>query len=321
MPLMPRSRALTLILTLVGVPSLALGSLACDDKGSKSDSGAASADAKADAKVEGSSDAAACDEAHGKAIEQEMLSWCEYSEKVASEDLPLAPWKPAPVDRPAEGRIEVRPGSVRVGFGPPTPASVVAGRLAEEREAAKLRGEAPKAWALTIGGDTPRAEVAAVVKALADTGEREGSLVLTVEPTEPVPQPRDPKRLAELDGTMTDGDPSMRATLLAREIQTAMPPCPGMVKTFSAVASAAPDQRCPLIARGISEGLVSCQCPKEDEMLTLIYAASLGSTPPTRLSTVAAVTLDPAATPRAGATWSEIVAGLDEAALKSLWVD
>src|SRR5690606_13266322 len=115
-------------------------------------------------------------------------------------------------------------------------------------------------------------------------------------------------------------DPSQRATLLAREIEQAMPPCPAMTKPFGAVAAATPTDRCPMLARGFSEGLVACKCAKEDEMLTLVYAIAVGLTPPERLTTVVPVTLDPSATPLPGATWAEVVAALDQAP-KTLWID
>lgn len=306
-------------LALIVVPWLGLGTLACD--GDKKKDGAA-AEAAPSKKSEGeAAPGGTCDEAHGKAVEKEMLAWCELSEKVADDEIPLAPWKPAPTDKPANGRIEVRPGGVSVGWGRDTSLADLPGMLEEERGMAKMRGETVTGWSLTIGGDTPRAEVAAVLKTLADAGQPKGTVVLTVEPPGEVPQPRDPKRLEGINEKVGTADPSQRAVLLAKEIQTAMPPCPGMTKAFSAVATAAPDQRCPLLARGLSEGLVSCGCPKEDEILTLVYAISMGFTPPKRLSTVVPVTIEPTAEPRAGATWAEIVAGADEAAFTALWVD
>ncbi|MCA9705632.1 MAG: hypothetical protein KDK70_07285 [Myxococcales bacterium] len=308
-------------LALIMLPWLGLATPACDDGGKKADPADPAAGPAAAPRSAGEGEAAgACDQAHGKAIEQEMLAWCALSEKVAPEGLPVAPWKPAAANKPRRGIIDVRPSVLQVGWEQ-VEASQVLDRLAQDRQRAETMGETHPGWSLVILGDTPRAEVAAVLKALADGEQRVGSLMLGVEATEPVPAPRDPKRLAALHAKLDGADPSQRAATLAQEIQAAMPPCPGMTNAFSAVAAAAPDQRCPLLARGLSEGLVGCKCPKEDEMLTLIYAISLGSTPPGRLTAMVPVTLDPAAPPRPGATWAEVVAGLDEAALGSLWID
>lgn len=304
---------------LLLLPCLAT-SPACNDA-KKADPAPTDAKAAVEAKAAPEPTAGTCDAAHGAVVEKEMLTWCALSDMGISPDVPLAPWKPAPTDRPTDGRIELRPGGLQVGWGRSAKADELVELLAAERETATMVGRTVDGWSLTIGADTPRAEVAAVVKTLSDADQRTGTVVLSVEPTAPVPQPRDPARLAALDAKIGGVDPSQRATLLAKEIEQAMPPCPGMAKAFSAVAMAAPDQRCPLLARGISEGLVGCGCPKEDEMLTLIYGVSLGSKPPERLAVAVPATLDPAATPRPGATWGEIVAGLDEAALQALWVD
>ncbi|MCA9651211.1 MAG: hypothetical protein H6712_13285 [Myxococcales bacterium] len=309
-------------LALVVVPWLGLASLACSGEGKVADTGPQDVGQPSPGKEAGAAGAAGgCDAAHGNAIEQEMLGWCELSERVVSDEVPLAPWKPASANKPSSGLIEMRPGSLQVGWRETAVGGLV-GQLEEDREFAKMRGElGATRWSLMIGGDTPRAEVAAVFRTLADAGQPKGSLVLSVEPSDPVPQPRDPERLAALHTKLADADPSERAMLTAREIQAAMPPCPGLTHAFSAVATTSPDQRCALLARGISEGLVSCRCPKEDEMLTLVYSISMGSTPPERLTTVVPVVLDPAAAPRSGATWGEIVAGLDQGALQTLWVD
>jgi hypothetical protein len=54
--------------------------------------------------------------------------------------------------------------------------------------------------------------------------------------------------------------------------------------------------------------------------MTLIYALMVGLEPPTQVGAAVPVTLDPAAPARTGATWAEVVAGLDQGALAKLWV-
>lgn len=311
-------------LTLLVIPCLA-ATVACDDEKKVADTGPADvgqpAETKTEANANANANAGSCNEAHAKEIGAEMLSWCALGDKGISPDVPLAPWKPAPSDKPTDGRVELRPGGLQVGWGTEIGAGELVARLKAERETVEGQGRTMDGWSLTIGAETPRAEVAAVFRALAEGEMRAGTVVLSVEPTGPIPQPRDAARLAEVDAKVSGVEPSQRAVVFAQEIQQAMPPCPAMADAFAVVANASAQQRCALLARELSKGIVSCGCPKEDEVLTLVYGVSLGSKPPERLATVVPVTLDPAAPPRAGGTWGEIVAGLDEAATKALWVD
>lgn len=308
-------------LALIVGPWLCFGAPACDGNEKTPNAGAAEAGKAKSGEAKGAAGAGGCDEAHGKDVQKEMLAWCELSEKVADDQIPLAPWKATPADKPLDARIEVRPGGLSTRWGTETDLIDLPSVLEGERETARARGVTVQGWSLVIEGDTPRSEVAAVLQTLANAGQTKGSVVLTVEPVGEVPQPRDPKRLAALDAEVGQADPSQKAALLAKEIESAMPPCAGMTEAFRAVATAPANERCSVLARGLSKGLVSCGCPNEDEMLTLVYGVSMGFEPPTRLSAVVPVTIDPSAKPRAGATWGEIVAGMDEAAMKALWVD
>jgi hypothetical protein len=297
--------------------SLAVVAFACD-RGSEPSPASTPASA---------STSVACDAAHAKALEQELLAQCAISEQVLTTDVPAAPWKPAPSAPPQNGalRLELAPTGVAIGWGPPVPLADLLTRLAEQREQALAMASAtgrpaPSGWVLAITGATPRADVATVLQALADTEQRRGHLLLATDATGPLPVPRDPKRLAELATRITGADPSTKATLLAEEIERSLPPCPALVQGFSTVATIDPENRCRVLARSISEGLVSCDCPEEDALMTLLYAITVGVEPPTRLAAAVPTMLDPTAPARPGATWAELVATLDEAALARLWV-
>lgn len=294
--------------------SLALGGAACGRGGTEPTT--------VDAEVS----AGTCDAAHAKVLEQELMAQCDVYDVVLALDVPAAPWKPAPSAAPDEALpLEVSPAGVVVFTGEPVPMADLSARLAEGIEKntmlAEAQGKAPtSAWVLTLASTTPRAEVATVLKALADAGLRWGYLRLGAAAATPLPQPRDPKQLAELAARVADADVSEKAVRLAREAEAVMPPCPGLEQGFSNAATNAPEDRCRVLARDLSAGLVSCGCPKEDVVMTLTYALMVGLEPPTRLGAAVPVTLDPAAPPRMGATWADVVAGLDQAALAGLWV-
>jgi hypothetical protein len=272
------------------------------------------------------STSATCDAAHAKSLEQELLAQCAISEHVLTADVPAAPWKPAPSAAPLDAlRLELGPAGVVIAWGAPAPLADLPARLAEERDrvlstAATLGRPAPTGWVLAIAGTTPRTDVATLLQALADVDLPRGHLLLATNPPAPLPVPRDPKRLAELATRIDDTDLAMKAVVLAKEIEQTVSPCPALAEGFSTVATIAPESRCQVLARSISEGLVSCGCRDEDTLMTLMYAMMVGLEPPVRLGAAVPTTLDPTAPARPGATWADVVAGLDDAAPARLWV-
>ncbi len=308
----------------VVVTVLSLATIGCDD-GSKKNDAARSEEAKPQTKPsvdkpdEADAAAPACGPQRGKAIEQEILALCELSPKVLRHSVATAPWSPRPSDIPDGVALIVRPGAVVVGWGDPVPLASVGSKLAHALESRTFSGQVDVSWVLSIDGQTPRAEVAELFAVLVDAGRAKGRLVLATKPTTPLPQPRDPKRLAALAATLREGDSAMRATILAKTIEQALP-CGELKQTFSALASAKPELRCQLMARGISEGLVDCGCPPDDELLTLIYGVTVDASPPENLGIALPLTLNPTVASRRGATWADVVAGFGPAAVKGLWL-
>jgi hypothetical protein len=291
----------------------------CKDGGSDA-SPTAKSDGPGQDEARSDGDAEACDDAHREALQKELSSHCRFSDKQPRVDVPLAPFDATPAAVPNAERIEVRDGEVRIGWGEATSVEDLVEHLVMAKEMTHVRGEPFQGWVLAIASDVPTTQVSAVLRALHAGGHREGRLVLAVAPSDPVPGPRDPKRLQALAAEVTDLDPSARATAIAKTISEAMPPCPAMIEAFSAVAMVQPADRCSVLARGLSKGLVSCGCPKEDDIVTLVYGINVGLTPPTRLTALIETTLDPDAVPRTGSTWGEVVAGLDPDAMAHLWL-
>ena len=266
-----------------------------------------------------------CDAAYGKKIQAEVMTWCPLSEQVLSVDVPAAPWpsKPAPLSR-ALLPLELTTAGAVLGWGPPGPISGVATRIAEFQRGqatAVAHGAEPQGgWGLKIAKDVSRADVAALMQALVDAGQTRVELSLATPFEGEPPQPRDPALLAELGGRINGRDIGTRTMQMAKEMAERMPPCPELQESFNSAATVPPDERCALLAEGFGGGLTKCDCQKEDEILTVLFGLTVGLEAPTQLSTTAAATLDPSATSRPGATWAEIVAGLDQAALANLWV-
>lgn len=270
---------------------------------------------------------AACDAAHTKALEQELGGLCDLGELVSPIDVPPAPWKPAPAAAAPDAlRIDVTAAGVVLGWGEPVPIAELRSRLTEGFEKNQMLAEAQGTtytgmWLLSMAKQTPRAEVAAVLQALVDAERYVGFVQFGIAAAEPLPQPRDPKQLADLDARMSAVTPGDEAVFLAKEIERAASSCPAFEQAFSNVSTVDADDRCKSLARSLADGIQRCGCDEETVMMTLFYALTVGRTPPSQRTAALRVTLDAAApTPRPGATWGEVVARLDEDALAGLWV-
>lgn len=310
-------RSLVLWSSVAGMPGCDRGGTATKtDAKSESKSGSPKGAKSGESKADG----AACEVG---ALQAEFAAACPVSEQVLKVDVPLAPWKADPSAPPRDALpLELTRQALVVGWGEPVePVARLRERLAEERERSRMMtGAASSEWVLSIAADVSSGRVASVLQVLADDGATDGHVLLATEDVGELPKPRKPALLEEFGARIDGMEPSMRATTVAREIERTMPPCPGMKKAFSAVAMAASDQRCALLARGLAEGLVECKCPEADDMLTYVYAINVDTSVPERLSVAVPVTLDPTASPRSGASWGEMVAGMDQAAFASLWV-
>ena len=303
---------------------------ACDREKAPQNKPAADAKPAADGKPAAGNPTAepgGCDAAHAKALEEEITAQCSLMPKLLELDVPSVLWKAVPSAAPEDAlRIDVSPnGVVLGGWGEPIEIEALTPeRFAEERDrmvemAATPGRPRPESWVLAIDRTTTRLAVAKVLQALEGAGMRQGHLRLGTDSPGPLPSPRDPKLLAEVASKVSRGGPADKASLFARELESVVPGCPPTAEVFSSLAASPLEERCALMAQGLSQALVRCSCAKEAEILTLVYGLTVGLESPVRLGISVPVTLDPAAAPLPGDTWADMVAKLDETKLE-LWV-
>ena len=292
---------------------LFLGSSACDNTSASEPTAAAKADSPAakGAKTKPLSNAAACGPERRVALEREMLRGCVIAPSILRDDVPPAPWTVetrAPKRPPHTRQISLRADGVHVEANPPiTIEEWGQGLPPPEPSLPRL------VWELSIESDLPGATVAEALGHLTRTGNTKGSIVLATPASDDLPTPVDPARLAALDEELDGSDPATRATTIAAHIADAMPPCAALREAFSAVATVPPEQRCSTLATGLAEATVACDCPDMDEVQTLVYGIAVGTQVPTSLGVAIPTVLGADATAHTGATWGEIVAGLEKA--------
>lgn len=262
-----------------------------------------------------------CGQDCGPRIERETLERCavtDQDDKVIA--APAVTWATRASQPPVDAvLIELTPGAVSVERGE----GVAPGELASKLEGAWTFGDAPAAgtWALAIAGDAPRADVAAVLKTLAELGHAKGYLLLgdgeRVTKAEKMSSPY-LDVIQEVDKVLSVAPAEERTALLRAEIEKRAPACLDLDEVTRVLLDDVVHRDCRRLAREVSQRLAKCGCPAQSGAV----AALMSITSEAKLPGVSApASIDPSATPRAGATWADIVAELGEAELGALWVD
>jgi hypothetical protein len=241
---------------------------------------------------------------------------CDAQPAVAiPDDLALVPiTSGAPVPRGVP--IEVRAKGLLVDGR-----NVAAADLrAEVARSAQLRGE--RVAVVVVDPELSASSGIEVLVAARDAGLADIAVVgASGEPWDLPPWP-DPALAEEVLAELAGQDPATRAVLLAERMQGAVAACPGAADTFAAVAHAAPEQRCPILAVGLDESLPTCLLTDADRVTTLAQVAVT----PTRATPPAVLrfTLDPAGAPismGAEAQWRDVMSELDRRRPATAWLD
>lgn len=235
-----------------------------------------------------------------------------------------------PLDRPSEAlpsvvRVELRPELTLVDGWEESSPEGLGEALAERAERAR---------ALSAHSDPPfegrlllmvSPEVSAeVVRDTVHRAHAAGFSALDLAYRSPeahdLPPYPDPEYAAELKAQLADVPLDTRQTLAAREISDLLALCPPAQDVFAAVAHAAPESKCELLALGMDEALTPCLATDGDAVLTALHLLSEPSG--THRPTVVRVGLDPDSEVlvEAEGTWSELGPALAELEGRTVWL-
>ncbi|PRQ05796.1 hypothetical protein ENSA5_01160 [Enhygromyxa salina] len=181
----------------------------------------------------------------------------------------------------------------------------------------------PGALVLAIAHDVPASTVAELQRGLFAAGRQEVRVLVHVADERPIPQPRSAKMLADMRAALPDDD-NERVMFVAQGVRGYAETCPALTEAFGQLASVAPGERCGKLAELASAALVECECARLTDIMTLLYALTMGFEPPSGRATAVPIRLDTSRkiNPPAGATWGEIVAAnLTNTELHQLWID
>ncbi len=260
----------------------------------------------------------------GPSIEAEMLERCARSDRGRTLfPVPKVTWAARASQPPADILLlELTSEQVTFDRGDPIPLTKFDYFLEELDKTwalAESSGD-PKTWALVIASDAPRGVVAKVFQALDDVGRTRGFVMLDDgELVTFIEEPSEYDAMQQEVYEQVSATPAKERTKkLREEIQKRAPTCFSVNDLVLEVAGAPLHVLCRVTARDVAKRLVACGCPASSGAIASLLAEGFNSKLP---SVVVPVTLDKTAQAQAGATWAEIVDGLEKTELDTLWVD
>lgn len=251
-------------------------------------------------------------------IEAELKRFCDYDIGIPPVDIPKVPWA-GPSYHPTTSTIMTL---TKRGLLDPQGAKKfisIQDWLADPPRRVPEPGE----LAIAVAADVPVSAVAELQRGLSAKGRKEVRFLVQVTEDTPVPQPRLPELLETLTA-QTPGDPSKRLMLTGQLIKQHGAECEELGGAFQTLAMVGQDERCAHLAKASAAALEHCNCTKRDEIMTLLYAMTMGFEPPKGRTAAVPVALDPQAKyrPKEGMTFGELaVEQFTDTQLHHLWLD
>lgn len=121
---------------------------------------------------------------------------------------------------------------------------------------------------LLVPPDTPARTVLQVLEVAHRARFTEVRFVVRTRPSDE-PDLLDAANAADLRARLEGRPPDMTQVLLAEEMSELVAACPGAQRTFSAVARASADMKCPLLMAGLADALPRCPLTDGEKVITL----------------------------------------------------
>jgi hypothetical protein len=234
-------------------------------------------------------------------LQTELTSFCEFDLGVPPIALPKVAWTAAPYHPLATRVITLDQSGLTDPEGTGTVA--IEAWLADPPRRIPEPGE----MVFAIAADVPTASVAELQRGLVAAGRKQIQVLVHVGDPRPIPQPRDPKMLARMREALPD-NPNDRVVFVAQAVQGYAQTCSTIAGVFPQLSQVSPGDRCAKLGELAAKAIVECGCTKLDEIMTLLYALTIGFDAPKGRTAAVVVSLDSQAefTPSDGATWGEL---------------
>jgi hypothetical protein len=181
----------------------------------------------------------------------------------------------------------------------------------------------PGELVFAIAAELPAASVAELWRGLAAAGREQIHVLVHVDDAQGVPAPRNPAMLADMRASLPATNQE-RVKFVAQGVRGYAANCPSFAAVFGQLGTLPMEARCHRLAELAAAALVECGCVQLPEILTLLYALTIGFDPPRGRAAAVEIRLDPTQVVRAspGVTWGQVAgAALRDASPRGLWVD
>lgn len=250
-------------------------------------------------------------------IHAELRHYCEFDLGVPPIELPKVAWT-APSYHPLSTRVITLHAS---GLTDPEGGGTVT--IASWLANPPRRIPEPGELVFAMAADLPAASVAELLRGLSAQGRQKIQVLVHVAEPNPIPTPHNAPMLADMRAALPDAHEE-RVMFVAQGVRGYAATCPALMGVFGQLAGVRMEDRCTRMAELAAEALVECGCPKLPDIMTLLYALTIGFEPPRGRAAAVEVRLDATQALRAapGATWGQLAAGaLTDASPRALWID
>lgn len=250
-------------------------------------------------------------------IHAELRRYCEFDLGVPPIELPKVSWTAASY-HPLVSRIITVHNS---GLIDPEGTGSVS--IAEWLAAPPRRIPEPGELVLAIAADVPAATVAELWRGLAAAGRQQIRVLVHVRDPQGVPQPHNAQMLADMEAALPEAH-NERVMFVAKGVRGYAATCPSLAAVFGQLGSVPMEDRCTHLAELAAAALVECGCLELPDIMTLLYALTIGFEPPLGRTAAVDIRLDPTQAVRVspGATWGQVVVGtLTDATQRGLWLE
>jgi hypothetical protein len=248
-------------------------------------------------------------------LHAKLASFCEFDLGVPPIELPRVAWTAEPYHPLATTVITLD----RNGLTDPEGGGTVTIQawLADPPR----RIPEPGSMVFAIAADVPATTVAELFGGLAAAGRQQIRVLVHIADDRPIPQPTNPTMLASMREALP-ANANERVIFVAKAVQGYAEVCPPVAGVFPQLAALAPGERCPKLAELAATAIVECGCANLDEIMTLLYALTIGLETPSGRSSSVTIALDPehAVVASEGATWGELGAAQITGAELHLWI-
>jgi hypothetical protein len=152
---------------------------------------------------------------------------------------------------------------------------------------------------------------------------RQIHVLVHVDDAQGVPAPRNPAMLADMRASLPETNQE-RVKFVAQGVRGYAATCPSFAAVFGQLGSLPMEARCHRLAELAAAAIVECGCAQLPEILTLLYALTIGFEPPRGRAASVGIRLDPTQVVRASPsmTWGQVAgAALRDASPRGLWID